>query len=249
MFSLQATLADLSRRSDLRAAAQFPLLDLAAIVAYMLMILSLRGLFRPRNVQQGWPGWRMLIRDISLSAVALEVGSLLSALLAAYLFQRQWLRADLAKPSAASLLIQASGTITLYDLYLFGVHRLLHLGPLFTYLHSVHHRSTAPTPVTAFAIHPIEAVINFVFLPAFMVLTPVNFYAVMAAGLYFQVAAIVLHSGHEVFPRWWRRSALGYLFPTVRFHDFHHSQGAGNYGIITTIWDRLFGTTVPIAWR
>src|SRR5206468_1722667 len=137
--------------------------------------------------------------------------------------EHRWLLADLTQPSLPRLVLQSGLCLACYDLYMYAVHRLLHLGALYTYVHSVHHRSTAPSPATAFAIHPFEAILNLAFIPVAMMVTRVNFYAVMTAGLYLQVDAIVLHSGHEIFPVWWQGSSWSRWYPTVLFHDLHHS--------------------------
>jgi sterol desaturase/sphingolipid hydroxylase (fatty acid hydroxylase superfamily) len=234
---------DLAARDDVRAAARFPLADLGLVAAYFLLILSgLPSLFGARKLQLGSPRWQTIMSELVLSALALEIASVSVTLSASYLAQHGLLRAELTVPSVPRLLLHASISLLAYDFYIYVAHRLLHVGPLYTHVHSVHHRSTAPSPATAFAMHPLEAIMNMAFLPAFLALTPVNFYGATLAGLYMQATTIVLHGGHEVFPAWWRRSPMGRLLPTVGFHDRHHAAGRGNYGIITTIWDHVLGT-------
>ena len=232
---------ELAVRDDVRVAARFPFVDLGAVVTYLLIMSYVPPFFGARKLQQGSPSGRVIASELVLSAVALEIASLSVTLSASHLAQLRFLGAGLTVPSVSRLLLHAGISLLAYDAYIYGAHRLLHWGPLYRHVHSVHHRSTAPSAATAFAMHPIETIVNMAFLPVFLAVTPVNFYGATLAGLYMQANTIVLHGGYEVFPAWWR-SSMGQLLPSVRFHDTHHAAGRGNYGIITTIWDRVFGT-------
>src|SRR4051812_41163848 len=48
----------------------------------------------------------------------------------------------------------------LHDAYFYFTHRLMHHPKLFKTFHLLHHRSTNPSPWTAFAFNPLEAVVE-----------------------------------------------------------------------------------------
>jgi len=41
--------------------------------------------------------------------------------------------------------------------HFFFVHRLIHWGPLYRWIHSVHHNSINPSPWSSLSMHPVEA--------------------------------------------------------------------------------------------
>jgi lathosterol oxidase len=132
--------------------------------------------------------------------------------------------------------------IVVHDAYFYWTHRLLHRGWWFRHVHSVHHRSTSPTPWAAYSFHPVEAVIQAVFLPLFVLAIPIHDAAIFVFLLHMIVNNCVGHSGFEILP--WRAATRGWLRwkTTVTHHHFHHARNRGNYGLYFTWWDRLCRT-------
>jgi sterol desaturase/sphingolipid hydroxylase (fatty acid hydroxylase superfamily) len=48
-----------------------------------------------------------------------------------------------------------------HELHFFVIHRALHLGPLYRWVHSVHHNSVNPSPWSSLAMHPVELFLYF----------------------------------------------------------------------------------------
>ena len=46
-------------------------------------------------------------------------------------------------------------------------------------------------------------------------------------------------------PRWFARNPITKHLGTAVFHDMHHENGAYNFGVYFTWWDRLMGTMHP----
>jgi len=46
----------------------------------------------------------------------------------------------------------------------------------------------------------------------------------------------------------WRSNWLEKIFVTPRYHHIHHSTNAeqhdGNFGVVFSVWDRVFGTSI-----
>lgn len=48
-----------------------------------------------------------------------------------------------------------------HEVHFFFVHRLIHWGPLYRWIHSVHHNSINPTPWSSLSMHPVEGFVYF----------------------------------------------------------------------------------------
>ena len=132
--------------------------------------------------------------------------------------------------------------IVAHDAYFYWTHRLLHLRRWFRAVHGTHHASLHPTPWAAYAFHPVEALVQAVFLPLFLLVVPMHVGAIAAFALHMIVRNTVGHCSHELFPwRWTSRGWLRWITP-VSHHHYHHARNRGNFGLYFTWWDRLCGT-------
>ena len=50
------------------------------------------------------------------------------------------------------------------------------------------------------------------------------------------------HLGYEIMPKNLNQHWLGKWFNTSVAHNMHHKYSVKNYGLWTTIWDRMMGT-------
>ena len=55
--------------------------------------------------------------------------------------------------------------ILLQETYYYWIHRWMHLPAIFRVVHKVHHDSRVASPFTAFSFHPLEGLLQAVFLP------------------------------------------------------------------------------------
>lgn len=131
----------------------------------------------------------------------------------------------------------------LFDTWFYWLHRWMHKEPIYTWIHKIHHRSTAPNPLTTFSVSPLESFINGGFVPLFLTLFTVH---TQTAALILPtnvIMGIYVHLGYEFLPRWWHKSRATKWFITTTFHDQHHKYFNYNFGGYTQIWDRICGTT------
>ncbi len=132
--------------------------------------------------------------------------------------------------------------IVLHDTYFYWTHRAMHHPKLYKLFHMTHHRSHNPTPFTAYNFAPLEAVVEYMFVPLALMIIPTHSLALYIVLLIMIFKNALGHCGYEVFPRTWARlPVLGWL-TTVTHHDMHHERGTGNYGFYFTWWDRWMGT-------
>lgn len=135
--------------------------------------------------------------------------------------------------------------LLVHDFYFYWAHRLMHAPALFERVHRVHHLSTNPSPLSAFAFHPCEAVIEAVGLLVVLMIVPLHPLAFLSFSTFLIAFNVMGHLGYELFPRFMGETPVLRLLNTATSHNQHHRTFRYNYGLYTLIWDRLFGTLHP----
>lgn len=120
------------------------------------------------------------------------------------------------------------------ETHFYFTHRLLHWGPLFKYVHSVHHLNPNPGPWSGMAMHPVEHIIYLsVTLIHFVI--PSNtvhfFYHIQNLTM----GPSLAHAGFEgpLFD--------GKLIIGDYFHYLHHKYVTCNFGLDNIPWDKWLG--------
>jgi len=150
---------------------------------------------------------------------------------------------DIAEYGWAYFGLSLALMIVVHDAYFYLAHRAMHHPRLFGAFHSVHHRSTNPSPWAAFAFHPLEAIVEASVI--FVFLFPVHPLAVAIWLIFMTVYNVYGHLGWEVFGVGAnRRSPLRWLNTSVS-HNMHHQCAASNDGLYFTWWDEFLGTVHP----
>lgn len=217
----------------------FLLASLAFIVFYWLF----RQPFKRRKIQLRFPKLSDYGRDIGFSLLSMLIFSTV-----AYLCLIVWrpynhlYYGQFGSIAAWKHLLGFAWLFLLHDAWFYIIHRLMHQRWLFARVHLVHHLSTNPSPWTAYAFHPLEAVLEAGIIPLAAFLLPVHLYLFGLFMLFQIVYNVYGHLGYEFYPRWMARHWLGRWINTGVAHNQHHKHFKGNYGLYTLIWDRLFGT-------
>ena len=132
------------------------------------------------------------------------------------------------------------------DLWSYVQHRLLHQVPPLWRLHQVHHSDVEVDFTTTERHHPFEAAVTLASQLAVIYLLAIPPAAVALFSVAGGVVALVSHANLRIPHRLDR--AVSRLVVTPGFHFVHHSAARretdSNYGLIFTVWDRLFGTLV-----
>ena len=132
--------------------------------------------------------------------------------------------------------------IFIHDTYFYWTHRLMHHKKLFRLFHLVHHRSTNPSPWTAYAFHPLEAIVEAGVFVVFLFTIPVHTIQLFVFFLFMIIYNVYGHLGYELYPSWFNRHPIGKWVNTSVSHNQHHQYFTGNYGLYFTFWDRVMGT-------
>ena len=128
------------------------------------------------------------------------------------------------------------------DAFFYWSHRAMHHPKLYKFFHRVHHESTDPSPLTAFAFHPSEAVVeNFVFLVMPFIM-PLHFGMLIVFQLLDMLNNVVGHLGYEIYPKGWIKMPILQYKTASTHHNMHHQLFNGNYALYFTWWDKWMGT-------
>ena len=169
--------------------------------------------------------------------------------------------------SIASTLTQSSGLLTplalavsaqfvigflLIDFFEYSFHRAAHRWHWLWLFHAVHHSDTELDTSTGVRFHPLESAINQSLIIVLMLTLGLPLWVLLARAIVQNPIDFVLHANLR-FPDW-VESRLGWLLVTPRMHRVHHSpvpaETNSNYGVMLSIWDRIFGTyTSPVGER
>jgi sterol desaturase/sphingolipid hydroxylase (fatty acid hydroxylase superfamily) len=131
----------------------------------------------------------------------------------------------------------------------YAYHRLLHKRWLYKHHHLVHHLSRVTEPPTSFTFTILERIsYTVLFALPLVAASLMGYLSVWGFVIYLLVFDFVNSLGHfntEVFPRWYQKSFLKYLFYTPTFHSRHHTKFNFNYALYVPLWDFLFKTYEP----
>lgn len=210
-----------------------------------ISLIVLEALYPAKNE------WRMTFasffrRDLKYIVSGISTGALMSylgALLALYVASHRmgWAQ-DLP------LYLSVPLAVLVFDFTQYWVHRWMHetawpLGDLMWRIHAGHHLPDAVYVLMHPAGHPLNDIIvrqglniGLIWLIGFNADTVLVFTLITAIGGLFS------HFNLDV-----RAGLLNYVFVSTELHRFHHSADLDegkNYGIITPLWDIVFGTFV-----
>lgn len=135
--------------------------------------------------------------------------------------------------------------ILIHDTYFYWTHRLMHHPRLFKLFHLTHHKSTNPTPWTAYAFHPLEAIVEAGIFVVFIFIMPVKAIHLWVFFSIMFVYNVYGHLGYELFTPKFHGTKFGRWISTGTAHNMHHHSFKGNYGIYFLFWDRWMGTLRP----
>lgn len=128
------------------------------------------------------------------------------------------------------------------DMFFYWSHRAMHLPRFYKFFHKVHHESTDPSPLTAFAFHPSEAVVEQLMHVVVPFLLPLNFWVMIAWQIFSMLNNVLGHLGYEIYPNGWVKFPLLQFKTASTHHNMHHQLFNGNYALYFTWWDKWMGT-------
>jgi sterol desaturase/sphingolipid hydroxylase (fatty acid hydroxylase superfamily) len=214
--------------------------------AFLLFWVVGRERFRPRLIQGSHPPRRKLKHDFAWSMSTVAIFSLFGLGLHfgghAGIFRRY---ESIAEYGWVWFLASIPLLIVLQDTYFYWTHRAMHTRLLYRWVHRVHHASTNPSPWTAYAFSPLEAIVHAGFVPLVWAILPLHQLAVFAFLAYMIVINVLGHLSIELLPQGFVSGRLTGLHTTTTHHNQHHRHFTSNFGLYSTFWDRTMGTLHP----
>jgi len=135
------------------------------------------------------------------------------------------------------------------EVWFYGTHRLMHKSDWLWAFHEKHHLSEVPQPLTATSFSLVEKLFFYTcgwlgFLAVLSWWAPVSLYGIAAFYSYYFITSPLAHSNLELQPAWVHDlpGGLGKILGTATGHAVHHGRHDLNYGFITSVLDRVFGT-------
>ncbi|MCW3074792.1 MAG: sterol desaturase [Flaviaesturariibacter sp.] len=136
--------------------------------------------------------------------------------------------------------------MVLHETYYYWLHRWMHHPAIFRIVHKVHHDSNITSPWTAFSFHPLEGVLQALFLPALLMILPMHLYVVIIQLTIMTFSSVINHLDIEVYPKGFHKHFFGRWLIGATHHSLHHKQFKYNYGLYFTFWDKWKGTESPL---
>uniref|UniRef100_UPI0025DAB667 sterol desaturase family protein n=1 Tax=Marivirga sp. TaxID=2018662 RepID=UPI0025DAB667 len=95
---------------------------------------------------------------------------------------------------------------------------------------------------TAYAFHPLEAILEAGIIALIAFTIPTHRSAIVIFFIFQIIYNVYGHLGFELWTRNFHKTWIGRFVNTSVAHNMHHKKFHGNFGLYTLIWDRVFGT-------
>jgi sterol desaturase/sphingolipid hydroxylase (fatty acid hydroxylase superfamily) len=129
-----------------------------------------------------------------------------------------------------------------FDLAIYLWHVASHKHECLWRFHKVHHSDKGFNVSTGFRFHVFDLLLEIIYKCVFVVVIGVNAYLVLSIEI-IELFFILFHHANIRVPN---EDAISQLIITPSLHRTHHStlrkEHDSNYGIVFSIWDRIFGT-------
>jgi len=133
-------------------------------------------------------------------------------------------------------------TFAFYDFAIYLWHVASHHSHFLWRFHKVHHSDKSFNASTGFRFHVFDLLLEIVYKCIFVVIIGVDAYVVLSIEI-IELFFIFFHHANIAFPK---EQQLSQVIITPSLHRLHHStlrsEHDSNYGIVLSVWDRLFGT-------
>jgi Delta7-sterol 5-desaturase len=210
-----------------------------------LVVTVFQSFFRARKIQPNGFRWKTFRNEIFFGILNVATGGAVVGWLIKTFTAHGWIAVNHAPAAWWVVGLEYALYFFAFDTWFYWLHRLMHIEPIYKWVHKLHHYSVSPNLVTTLSVSPFESVVNGGFVPLFLAVMTVHASTMALITPTNIIMGIYVHCGYEFFPRWWQRSWFTKWFITTTFHDQHHRYFNWNYGGYTTIWDWICGTVRP----
>src|SRR5579864_3116705 len=125
---------------------------LIALVSSGFAAAVYRGFFRARKIQPQGFRWKTFRNEIFFSFINLAVGGMILGYVTSTLTAKGIIVFDRTPTSWWVMGLEYVAYFLGFDTYFYWFHRLMHLEPIYTWVHKIHHRSTSPNLLTTLSV-------------------------------------------------------------------------------------------------
>ena len=215
---------------------------LAAGIAFLIFYLLFKNRLPFKKIQSRFPKSSDYWRDLKYSLLTVAIFTVIAHLSFRTLKEYNLLYYDWEAKSLWYWVLTVIPIFIIHDFYFYWAHRAMHHPSLFKSVHKTHHLSTNPSPWTAYAFHPIEAIIETLIIPILVFSVPTHPFVIVLFMIFQIIYNVYGHLGYELFPKGFHKTKIGKYVNTSVAHNQHHKKFHGNYGLYTLVWDRMFGS-------
>ncbi|KAK2042237.1 fatty acid hydroxylase superfamily protein [Colletotrichum somersetense] len=119
------------------------------------------------------------------------------------------------------------------DIFIYWLHRWLHLPLVYRHLHKPHHKWIMPSPYASHAFHLLDGSAQSLPYHVYPISPPLNKLAYVVLFVFINFWIILIHDGEYI--------TDNPIINGSACHTAHHLYFNCNYGQFTTLWDRLGG--------
>lgn len=138
--------------------------------------------------------------------------------------------------------LQFAVFLIVIDFVKFGIHYSMHKSNILWKIHAVHHSSQSITTLASFKHSWLETFLNLILISFVGRILAVELFVLTTVNTILLSVCIWQHTRI----RYISIPVLAEIFVTPKHHRIHHELRSdprhNNYGLLFTIWDRLFGT-------
>ncbi|TNE53333.1 MAG: DUF2147 domain-containing protein [Bacteroidetes bacterium] len=219
---------------------------LLAGIPFLLFYFLCRNRFKRNKIQSREAKRTNFVSEIRNSLMTILVIAAIASLVLFTPFRKLTLVYDqLSDYSLWWIPLSVIVALIIQDTYFYWMHRIVHKPRFFRKVHLTHHQSTNPSPWTSYSFDLLEAILENMILLILVFILPMHPLALMSFGLLGFLINVYGHLGYELMPRGFRRSIWFQVLNTSVYHNLHHKDFHGNYGLYFRFWDRVMKTEHP----
>lgn len=137
----------------------------------------------------------------------------------------------------AGIAVSAVTFILFTDACIYWIHRFLHNGHIYKYIHKDHHKWKVPTPFASHAFHPLDGFLQSCPYHIYPFLFPLHKVLYLCLFVFVNVWTVSIHDGNYRVPE-----TLKPIVNGSAHHTDHHLFYNYNYGQFFTLWDKIGGS-------
>ena len=143
-------------------------------LVFLIFYVLLKKPMQYRRIQPLVQKWKNYRRDIGFSLLTVIIFATIGSLVFVVFRPYTQLFRDPLQYGWGYFILSFPTMLLIHDAYFYWVHRIMHHPKLYKRIHHVHHLSTNPSPWTAYAFHPLEAILEAGIIPLIAFSLPVS---------------------------------------------------------------------------